>query len=325
MFWRSIKKKFLSFFDEIKPYLTFISLSISFFYFTKVFKQKIPTVKFSYFLLGLSKNLITELYVAKNTIRFRGPTNSWYQTDCSLMSAALLAELIRNNSQVKVNNVETVLQAPTAQNLVICSLGFLLLAQLKKFLEGGIKKQIRNRGLPRKKEEEERWKNWVGADQVRLELEEAVEGTISHHGKFKKLRVRPKRCFLILGPSGSGKTSLVQSLALHFSLPLLLPPPPSLASHPSLSSSLLLLPSSSYLIQQSAPSLSSLVNSFFSEENPFSENRDSIRLLFEKGRKGEGIILIDDFDLKEEAFLGELAREIRKMKERGNLKKKKLL
>ena len=246
MFWHSLRKKILTFFSNCKPYLTFISLSISFFYFTKVFQQKIPNVKFSYFLIGMSKNLVTELYIYKNNIKFRGPTNNWYQTDCSLLSSGVLSELIRTNSHVRVNKAETILQTPTLQNLVICSLCLLLAAQLKKLLGGGnIEEGEGGRGGVERRQEDGGWEGWVGAEYVMKELEDAAGGRAGKKKMLRKLGARTKKCFLILGPSGSGKTSLAKNLASHLSLPLFIPPSPS--SFLSYPSSLLLLPSSSLL------------------------------------------------------------------------------
>ena len=320
MFWHSLRKKILTFFSNCKPYLTFISLSISFFYFTKVFQQKIPNVKFSYFLIGMSKNLVTELYIYKNNIKFRGPTNNWYQTDCSLLSSGVLSELIRTNSHVRVNKAETILQTPTLQNLVICSLCLLLAAQLKKLLGGGnIEEGEGGRGGVERRQEDGGWEGWVGAEYVMKELEDAAGGRAGKKKMLRKLGARTKKCFLILGPSGSGKTSLAKNLASHLSLPLFIPPSPS--SFLSYPSSLLLLPSSS-IIQASysslLPSSSSLLPNFLSTFYPPIMSSSSLLHIFDKARrKGCGVILIDDLDLKEERFLGELAREMRKIREEG--------
>lgn len=325
MFWNSLRKKILTFFSNCKPYLTFISLSISFFYFTKYFQQKIPNVKFSYFLIGLSKNLVTELYIYKNNIKFRGPTDNWYQTDCSLLSSVVLSELIRTNSHVRVNKAETILQTPTLQNFVICSLGFLLTVQLKKLLGGeNIEEGERGRGVTRE-EEEGGWEKWVGAEHVMKELKEVVVERAGKKKKLRKLGARTKKCFLILGPSGSGKTSLAKNLASHLSLPLFIPSSP--CSFPIYSSSLLLIPTSSIMQSFSSllPSSSILKSSstFLSSFLPSSSAHpntsfSSLLLIFEKARKkGCGIILIDDLDLKDDRFLSELAREMRKIREDG--------
>ena len=57
------------------------------------------------------------------------------------------------------------------------------------------------------------WESVGGLDNVREELQEAVEWPLKHPESFKRMGIRPSRGILLYGPPGTGKTLLAKAVA----------------------------------------------------------------------------------------------------------------
>ena len=57
------------------------------------------------------------------------------------------------------------------------------------------------------------WESVGGLDNVRDELQEAVEWPLKHPESFKRMGIRPSRGILLYGPPGTGKTLLAKAVA----------------------------------------------------------------------------------------------------------------
>jgi len=57
------------------------------------------------------------------------------------------------------------------------------------------------------------WDNVGGLDNIKQELQEAVEWPLKHPESFKRLGIRPSRGILLYGPPGNGKTLLAKAVA----------------------------------------------------------------------------------------------------------------
>lgn len=201
---KAIYRKFRKFFSK-HGYFAFGSLAISVYYFHKIFQKKIPQVKLSYFLIGLSNNLITEIYRIGSNIKFRGPTDDWYQTDASILKDNALKDLLRENSKIIYNNGLNIFFNFNRQNLLIyiCS-GLLIFQTFKLF---GNNPEIRQNLQTNNKEIT--FKDVCGMNEAKNELLNCVE-FMKNPKRFHNIGARLKKGILIYGKPGTGKTFLAK-------------------------------------------------------------------------------------------------------------------
>eukprot|EP01016_Furgasonia_blochmanni_P040641 TRINITY_DN5202_c0_g1_i12.p1 TRINITY_DN5202_c0_g1~~TRINITY_DN5202_c0_g1_i12.p1 ORF type:complete len:422 (-),score=80.18 TRINITY_DN5202_c0_g1_i12:311-1576(-) len=184
------------------------ALAVSLYYLNKVIAAKIPEVKLSYFLLGLSQNIIAEVVVTGPKVMFRSVnSDKWYFTNAEMLTKDRLYKIIKDkpnlvfsceNDANKTNNIQ--LAALAACYFMGYKLYSLYSDQfMKKKIDDEYRSQVRFTDI-------------YGLDRAKKELQEIID-FLKNPFKYKNVGARLRRGVLLYGPPGTGKTLLAKATA----------------------------------------------------------------------------------------------------------------
>ena len=205
-FFKSILKKIKKTFF-IKQTLAILALCISFYYFSKSSKNWQRTVTFDLFLMTLSKNIISDIYLSKNSVKFKGNNSAWYQTDRSLITEKRLDKIMMNYPNVKYSKYENILSTLNRSTLLIYGISFIVIIQTVRFLRDfhypvSVKKdKLVSSSI--------KFQDVCGHHHAKKELNQIIE-FLNNPEKYLNIGARIRKGVLLYGPPGSGKTLLAK-------------------------------------------------------------------------------------------------------------------
>ena len=184
-----------------------LALLISFYYFSKSSRHGIPSIKLNYFLMALSRNYISEVYLSGPTIKFKGSNSNWYQSDRTMLSESRMNKLMINSPSVSFSRSESILSTLNRSSLFIYGIAFLVLIQTLRFL-----REFQYRSL--KKDDKLlsssiKFKDVCGHETAKNELKQIID-FLNAPERFMNIGARIRKGMLLYGPPGTGKTFLAK-------------------------------------------------------------------------------------------------------------------
>lgn len=205
-FYKSLLKRIKRILSKRKTIITF-ALIISGVCLLKTFKNKIDTVKLSYFLLALSENKVSEVLV-KGPLVFFLSNSQWRKTDASLLSKDRLYRLLEKKEKLTFSSqaIHEAQDSLIGQIFVFGTsllIGFFLV-NYKGFNKGMGTKDYKDGLVSNTK-----FEDVYGLGFAKKELQEIID-FLKDPVKYENIGARLRRGVLIYGPPGTGKTLLAK-------------------------------------------------------------------------------------------------------------------
>jgi len=190
-----------------KQNLALVALFISFLYFSKSSNHGIPFIRLNYFIAALSRNYISEIYLSGPTIKFKGPSSDWYQTDRSMLPPKTLDQIMINYPQVNILKEESIFHSFNRSSILLYSLGLLVLVQTVRFLKEMPKRSvIKNEKLTNSSI---KFADVCGYQKIKEEFHQIIE-FLNFPEKFLQIGARTRKGVLLYGLPGTGKTLMAK-------------------------------------------------------------------------------------------------------------------
>lgn len=190
-----------------KQNLALVAILFSFLYFSKAANHGIPYIKFSIFLTALSRNLLSDIYISKSTLKFKGPDTNWYQCDRDLISNKYFNKLMLNHPNVDILRSENILYTFNRSSFLIYGLAIVVIIQSLRFL-----KEVSTHSYYKQDKflsSNIKFSDICGHENAKIELKQIID-FFSSSEPYLNIGARIKKGILLYGPTGTGKTVLAK-------------------------------------------------------------------------------------------------------------------
>eukprot|EP01017_Pseudomicrothorax_dubius_P042250 TRINITY_DN6878_c0_g1_i1.p1 TRINITY_DN6878_c0_g1~~TRINITY_DN6878_c0_g1_i1.p1 ORF type:complete len:314 (+),score=46.90 TRINITY_DN6878_c0_g1_i1:38-979(+) len=166
-------------------------------------------VKLSFFVLGLSKDLIKEVLVRGQQVLFKmSSSNSWYSANASLLTNDRLFQLLTEHPGVVYSCEE-----PSNFNNILAVAYLAACFWLGSKLYNSIENKQSFKDLKDQRYmSKNRFSDVYGLENVKRELQEIID-YLKDPGRYQRVGARLRRGVLLYGPPGTGKTLLARAAA----------------------------------------------------------------------------------------------------------------